>query len=140
MESEAELKNRVVIYVGKGEPSLLNFMYNWPENEFHVFDEGSLVPANISVSKFMMRRYFLVEKTKDAERVGLLVGTLGTHRYADIIERLKATGRRANKKVYVFLVGKPNVAKLANFPEIEVRAANDPSVFSITEKAPTRAF
>ena len=118
MESEAELKNRVVIYVGKGESSLLNFMYNWPENEFHVFDDGSLVPANISVSKFMMKRYFLVEKTKDAERVGLLVGTLGTHRYADIIERLKATGRRANKKVYVFLVGKPNVAKLANFLEI----------------------
>ena len=129
VESEEELKNRVVIYVGKGESSLLNFMYNWPENEFHVFDDGSLVPANISVSKFMMKRYFLVEKTKDAERVGLLVGTLGTHRYADIIERLKATGRRANKKVYVFLVGKPNVAKLANFPEIEVRAAYDPSVF-----------
>ena len=60
------------------------------------------------------------------------MGTLGTDRYADIIERLKATGRRANKKVYVFLVGKPNVAKLANFPEIEVRAANDPSFFTIT--------
>ena len=120
VKSEDELKNRVVIYVGKGESSLLNFMYNWPENEFHVFDDGSLVPANISVSKFMMKRYFLVEKTKDAERVGLLVGTLGTHRYADIIERLRATGRRASKKVYVFLVGKPNVAKLANFPEIDV--------------------
>ena len=68
------------------------------------------------------------------------MGTLGTDRYADIIERLKATGRRANKKVYVFLVGKPNVAKLANFPEIEVRAANDPSVFTITENALTSAF
>lgn len=33
---------------------------------------------------------------------------------------VKTTGRAAHKKVYVFLVGKPNVAKLANFPEIDV--------------------
>ena len=119
-ESEEELNKGLVIYVGTGESSLMNFIYSWPEADFFVFENDSLVPANISIGKFLMKRYFLVEKAKDAERVGLLVGTLGTERYTDIIERVKTTGKSANKKVYVFLVGKPNVAKLANFPEIDV--------------------
>ena len=120
VKSEEELSKSLVIYVGSGESSLMNFIYSWPEADFYVFENNSLVPANISIGKFLMKRYFLVEKSKDAERVGLLVGTLGTERYTDIIERVKTTGRAANKKVYVFLVGKPNVAKLANFPEIDV--------------------
>ena len=120
VKSEEELRNKVVVYVGKGESSLMNFIYNWPENEFFVFEKTTLVPAEVPIAKFMMKRYFLVEKTKDAERIGLLVGTLGTEKYTEIIEKLKKIGKKAKKKVYVFLVGKPNVAKLANFPEIDV--------------------
>ena len=120
VETEEELSKSLVIYVGSGESSLMNFIYSWPEADFNVYENESLVPANISIGKFLMKRYFLVEKAKDAGRVGLLVGTLGTERYTDIIERVKITGKKANKKVYVFLVGKPNVAKLANFPEIDV--------------------
>ena len=116
----SQLENSVVVYVGKGEQALLNFIYSWPENEFFVFDEGNLIPAEVPVARHMMKRYFLVEKAKDSERVGLLVGTLGTEKYLDIIEKLKISGKNAGKRIYTFLVGKPNVAKLANFPEIDI--------------------
>merc|ERR1719427_2648883 len=96
------------------------FMFNLPNCEFFVFENRSLVPAVVSVAKMMMKRYFLVEKAKDAERIGLLVGTLGTANFGDILGRLRKTIKTAGKKVYTFLVGKPNVAKLANFPEIDV--------------------
>ena len=115
-----DLTDCIVVYVGKGDQGLLNFIYNWPENEFYVFTDGTLVSAEVPVAKHMMKRYFLVEKAKDSERVGLLVGTLGTEKYLDILEKLKISGKNAGKRMYTFLVGKPNVAKLANFPEIDV--------------------
>ena len=115
-----DLTDCIVVYVGKGDQGLLNFIYNWPENEFFVFVDGNLVSAEVPVAKHMMKRYFLVEKAKDSERVGLLVGTLGTEKYLDILEQLKTSGKKAGKRIYTFLVGKPNVAKLANFPEIDV--------------------
>jgi len=120
VKSLNELDNYNVVYVGKGGSILLNFMFNLPKCEFFVFENSSLVPAGIPLSKIIMRRYFLVEKAKDADRIGLLVGTLGTANYGDILERLRKIIRHAGKKVYTFLVGKPNVAKLANFPEIDV--------------------
>ena len=119
--SRDDLKKAVIVYVGDKDSVLMNIVYNCPESQVLVFqNNSSLVPAHVPASKLMMKRFFLVEKTKDAERVGLLVGTLGTQQYSEIIERMKTIGKKAKKKVYVFLVGKPNVAKLANFPEIDV--------------------
>ena len=34
-------------------------------------------------------RYFLVEKTKDASRIGLLVGTLGSQQCTEMLEKLR---------------------------------------------------
>lgn len=41
-------------------------------------------------------------------------------RYSDIISRVQESVRKAGKRSYIFLLGKPNVPKLANFPEIDV--------------------
>lgn len=35
-------------------------------------------------------------------------------------EAIACVGARAGKKTYTFLMGKPNPAKLANFPEVDV--------------------
>ncbi len=40
--------------------------------------------------------------------------------YLDVIEQLKKLITGAGKKYYVFVVGKLNVAKLANFQEIDI--------------------
>ncbi|KAJ2797209.1 Diphthamide biosynthesis protein 2 [Coemansia helicoidea] len=72
-----------------------------------------------AVNRHVNRRYFLVQKARDADVVGILVGTLAATRYLRVVEALKELLRRRAKKYYVFVVGKLNVAKLANFPEIQ---------------------
>ncbi|CAG2069577.1 unnamed protein product [Timema podura] len=68
-------------------------------------------------SRFLMRRLYLVERVKDARILGIVVGTLGVSDYLGAVERVKQLAARRGKKCYIFAVGKPNVAKLANFPE-----------------------
>lgn len=64
------------------------------------------------------RRRFLIEKCKDANVVGILVCQLAGALTKDIITRMKQLCRVNGKKSYIVSVGKPNVAKLANFPEV----------------------
>ena len=40
--------------------------------------------------------------------------------YRDAIESIRHFAKAAGKKTYTMLMGKPNPAKLANFPEVEV--------------------
>uniref|UniRef100_A0A4W5N5S4 Diphthamide biosynthesis 2 n=1 Tax=Hucho hucho TaxID=62062 RepID=A0A4W5N5S4_9TELE len=71
-------------------------------------------------TKALMKRYYAIERAKDASVVGILVGTLGVENYLTIIEQLKETIHRAGKKSYMFAIGKLNVAKLSNFHEIDI--------------------
>jgi diphthamide biosynthesis protein 2 len=74
----------------------------------------------LDVSKLLKRRYFLVEKARNANIVGILVGTLGAAGFGDALRQLRKAAQRAGKKTYTMLMGKPSPAKLANFPEIDV--------------------
>ncbi|CAG9464625.1 unnamed protein product [Pedinophyceae sp. YPF-701] len=65
-------------------------------------------------------RYFLIDKAKDANIIGILVGTLGAAGFRQVIERIRSLAESAGKKTYTVLVGKPNPAKLANFPEVDI--------------------
>ena len=40
--------------------------------------------------------------------------------YRDAIESIRRLAKSAGKKTYTMLMGKPNPAKLANFPEVEI--------------------
>ena len=71
-------------------------------------------------SKTLARRYYLVECARDAQRVGILIGTLGVANHLDIARQLESTMRCAGKAVYRFVVGKPDTAKLANFSDIDI--------------------
>jgi len=51
---------------------------------------------------------------------GILVGTLGVSGYKDAIDSIRGLAKKAGKKTYTMLMGKPNPAKLANFPEVEI--------------------
>lgn len=67
---------------------------------------------------------------------GILVGTLGAAGYRDAIDRVRDLAQAAGKKTYTLLMGKPNPAKLANFPEIEVFVhISDPQVSLLNMKA-----
>eukprot|EP00088_Acartia_fossae_P006701 TRINITY_DN1308_c0_g1_i2.p1 TRINITY_DN1308_c0_g1~~TRINITY_DN1308_c0_g1_i2.p1 ORF type:complete len:496 (+),score=65.14 TRINITY_DN1308_c0_g1_i2:61-1488(+) len=118
-----ELKNFKVVYVtseARESVKIYNFLFSFSGSEFYVYDKNGLDLATRSVQKQLMKRYFLIEKTKDAERIGILVGTLGVANFNDIISRLRSLIKKSGKKSYTFLVGKLNPQKLANFPEVEV--------------------
>jgi diphthamide biosynthesis protein 2 len=66
----------------------------------------------------MAKCSYLVERIKDANNIGILVGTLGIKGYLKAIEQVKQLCNRGNKRTYIIAVGKPNPAKLANFPEV----------------------
>lgn len=64
------------------------------------------------------RRRFAVSAAHGAPMVGVLVGTLGAAGFCAAVAAVRALAIAAGKRPYTLLVGKPNPAKLANFPEL----------------------
>ena len=48
------------------------------------------------------------------------MGTLGVAGFLQAAEEVRRLARAAGKKTYTLLMGKPNPAKLANFPEVDI--------------------
>ncbi|XP_063235220.1 2-(3-amino-3-carboxypropyl)histidine synthase subunit 2 [Bacillus rossius redtenbacheri] len=111
------------VFIGGDGRTLTNFALTMSAASFRQYDPASAAPAlerfDARRSRFLMSRLYLVERVKDARTLGLVVGTLGVSRYLEAIGRVKALAAGRGKKCYIFAVGKPNVAKLANFPEID---------------------
>lgn len=63
----------------------------------------------------MRKRLFLIEKLRDANVIGLVVGTLEIKGYKEAIQRVRELCKAAAKKLYVLSIGKLNEAKLSNF-------------------------
>lgn len=93
-------------------PACKVFRYNPKE------DAATVQPADGRISKFLMKRLHLVERVKDAQTIGILIGTLGVDGYLDAVKQIKMLAKKSGKKTYIFAVGRPNVPKLANFPEV----------------------
>ena len=111
-----------IIYIGHSDIYSQYLALTFPRAKHYLYqpNEKIFLESSSNVTKALMRRYFAIEKTKDAERIGILVGTLGVVKYRDIIDKCREIIKSAGKRQYTFLVGKPNVPKLANFPEIDV--------------------
>lgn len=61
----------------------------------------------------------MVQKARDADVFGILVGTLGVASYLPLISHIRKLLSKARKKSYTISVGKLNPSKLGNFMEIE---------------------
>jgi len=70
-------------------------------------------------TKFIMKRSHYVEKCKDAQTIGIVVGTLTTKGYLDAIKHIQELAVKRGVKTYIFSVGKINPAKLANFSDVD---------------------
>jgi diphthamide biosynthesis protein 2 len=75
--------------------------------------------SSIRISRYLNRRYYLIQKTKMASIIGILVGTLSQKRFRSVINRVRLLVEESGRSCYTFAVGKINVAKLANYAEIE---------------------
>jgi diphthamide biosynthesis protein 2 len=112
-----------MLFIGSSEViTLNNIAVTYNRNEVFTFDPKTnlLRKESLNVNRMLMRRFTLIEKAKDSNTFGILVGTLSVSRYMDIINHLRSIIKNAGKKSYTFLIGKINVPKLANFMEIDM--------------------
>ena len=119
---KCELVNYKIVFIGKDGAKLRNLMMSYNRNKFYSYNPPTKLfrPENLNVSRSLMKRYYLIQLAKEANIVGIVVGTLGVARYNDIILRLKEMLKKSDKKFYTIVVGKLNVAKLANFMEVDI--------------------
>ncbi|XP_039983297.1 2-(3-amino-3-carboxypropyl)histidine synthase subunit 2 [Xiphias gladius] len=122
LKSGSSLTDYSMFYIGQEGAALRNFMMTWNRCSFCSFDPITMIgrTESVSINRALMKRYYAIERAKDASVVGILVGTLGVADYLTVIQQLKETIRRAGKKSYMFAMGKLNVPKLANFLEIDI--------------------
>ncbi|KIW83050.1 diphthamide biosynthesis protein 2 [Fonsecaea pedrosoi CBS 271.37] len=71
-----------------------------------------------STAHLLRRRYALVTSLTTVSAWGILVNTLSVKNYLSILSHIQSLISTAGKKSYLFVVGKLNPAKLANFSEI----------------------
>ena len=111
-----------VFYIGAEGPTLSNLLLNYSRCQFHSYNPVTMVSRKegLNVNKALGKRYFLIQKAKEATTVGILMGTLGAADYLEIVQRIKAVLKHARKKYYSIAMGKLNPAKLANFMEIDI--------------------
>lgn len=68
----------------------------------------------------LMKRYKFMHEARSASTVGILLNTLSLSNTLTLVNTLVKWVHNSGKKHYLFVVGKPNVAKLANFECVDV--------------------
>ena len=105
-----EQKEWTIVYIGHSDIYSQYLALTFPRAQHYLYQTNKKIflESSSNVTKALMRRYFAIEKTKDAERIGILVGTLGVVKYRDIIDKCRDIIKSAGKRQYTFLVGKPH--------------------------------
>ncbi|XP_039761502.1 2-(3-amino-3-carboxypropyl)histidine synthase subunit 2 [Pararge aegeria] len=115
-----DIKDSTCVYIGTRGQTVFNFTVSIPATKWYLLDPDENSISSLEETTWSKRRRFLVEKCKDANVIGILVCKLAGEQTKDIISRMKQLCKVNGKKSYIISVGKPNVAKLANFPEIDI--------------------
>ncbi len=74
---------------------------------------------NYYYSRILQRRFYLIQRARDASVFGIVVGTLSTQYFQTVVHQLRTSLEQAGRTVYIFAVGKINASKLANFAQVE---------------------
>lgn len=118
---EESLTSVIIAYIGGESLNLTNLLMTHSHCEVYAYDPStrSAHLQSHRTNKLLMRRFAMVQRARDADVFGILVGTLGVTSYLPLIAHVRKLLARAQKKSYTISVGKLNPAKLANFMEIE---------------------
>jgi diphthamide biosynthesis protein 2 len=118
----AALSEYMIVFIGEEGNQLTNIIMQCNESECFTFRvvDCCFRREGLEVNKLLMKRFYLVQKAKEARCVGLVVGTLSVGSYLEVLDKLRRMIERAGRKTYTFVVGKINIAKLGNFPLIDV--------------------
>ncbi|KAL6531414.1 hypothetical protein OROMI_027777 [Orobanche minor] len=117
-----QMEDYLFFWIGSEDTAFSNIVLTFNSCEIVRYDarEDCLITDLSQQKKVLRRRYYLFEKAKDANMIGILVGTLGAVGYLDMIHKMGELITKAGKKSYTFVMGRPNPAKLANFLECDV--------------------
>ncbi|PKA56256.1 hypothetical protein AXF42_Ash011186 [Apostasia shenzhenica] len=117
-----KMEEYLLFWIGDEDSAFANMILTLNSCEIVRYDakRSQLLKDFSHPKKILRRRYYLVEKAKDANIVGILVGTLGVAGFLDLIKQMKDLIEGTGKKSYTLIMGRPNSAKLANFPECDV--------------------
>lgn len=117
-----KMEDHLLFWIGSDNSAFANVVLTFNGCEIVRYDaaENCMVTDFSQQKRILKRRYYLVEKAKDANIVGILVGTLGVAGYHHMINQMKELITAAGKKAYTLVMGRPNPAKLANFPECDI--------------------
>ncbi|XP_030080716.1 2-(3-amino-3-carboxypropyl)histidine synthase subunit 2-like [Drosophila hydei] len=121
-ESEtASPTERICIFIGADNQRFANLSLTTTAFQWHIFDGASatLSAKNPLTAQYIRRRYYYIEKCKDAQTLGLIVATLSAVGYLDVVSRLQEMAKSRGIKTQLISVGRINPAKLANFLEID---------------------
>ncbi|RLN83358.1 hypothetical protein BBO99_00002208 [Phytophthora kernoviae] len=116
-----QLKKFALLYIGAESAHLTSILmrysavdcFSYNPDTFSTRKEGAVV------NRSLMRRFFLVQQAKEAQIFGILMGTLGVSEYLNVVHSLQKLIKQSGRKSYLFVVGKVNVPKLANYAEID---------------------
>lgn len=72
----------------------------------------------------MPLRYANIGRCEEASVIGIVAGTLGVARYRAMVSAIRQFVRSRGRHSYTFIVGKVNVEKLGNFPEVQLYGAS----------------
>ncbi|XP_077981448.1 2-(3-amino-3-carboxypropyl)histidine synthase subunit 2-like [Glandiceps talaboti] len=122
LQNEKSIVDYAMFYIGGESLTLTNLMMTFNLCKFYSYDPETRTgrQETININKALMKRYYKIEQAKDAQVIGIVAGTLGVADYMKVISRLKEMIKKAGKKSYTFVMGKVNVAKMANFSEVDV--------------------
>lgn len=81
-------------------------------------EQEDVKPLEASTTRALGRRYAILTSLSTVPVFGILINTLSVKNYLHIVEHVKRKIAEADKKSYMFVVGKLNAAKVANFSEI----------------------
>uniref|UniRef100_A0A060TBB6 2-(3-amino-3-carboxypropyl)histidine synthase subunit 2 n=1 Tax=Blastobotrys adeninivorans TaxID=409370 RepID=A0A060TBB6_BLAAD len=68
----------------------------------------------------LQKRYRLVNMARASATIGILVNTLSLRGTMEVLKTVQQWITKSGKKYYTFVVGKPNVPKLANFDVVDM--------------------
>ncbi|EQC34865.1 diphthamide biosynthesis protein 2 [Saprolegnia diclina VS20] len=111
-----------LLYIGKETSHLTNILLRCGETPCFSFNPTTQEARREGggINRTLNRRYFLVQRAKEAQIIGILMGTLGVAKYLDVVHTMQDLIAKSGRKSYTFVVGKINVPKLSNFAEIDL--------------------